>query len=115
MALEDGEDVEELADRNRKRGKNKLPIDVEVSGRSMPVSDFGSRARKASVPDYARSPGSKRKRAVKSATPSVSEDDDDGHQSVGAFSRVSSLIYVLLCSRNAAKHRRPIAMTFSPL
>ncbi|KAJ7857605.1 SNF2-family ATP dependent chromatin remodeling factor snf21 [Mycena leptocephala] len=56
IALEDGEDVEELADRNRQRGKNKLPIDVEVSGRSTPVSDFGSRARKASVLDYARSP-----------------------------------------------------------
>ncbi|KAJ7356681.1 SNF2-family ATP dependent chromatin remodeling factor snf21 [Mycena albidolilacea] len=86
MALEDGEDLEELAERSRKRGTNKLLRDAEASGRGTPVSDTDSRARKAkkgksrmSAPDYEPSLGSKRKRGLKSisATPSVEDDDDD--------------------------------------
>ncbi|KAJ6573921.1 SNF2-family ATP dependent chromatin remodeling factor snf21 [Mycena vulgaris] len=89
MALEEGEDLEELADRSRKRGTNKLLRDAEASGRGTPVSDSDSRARKAKkgksrmgVPDYEPSLGSKRKRGVKSmsVTPSVNEDDDDDRQ-----------------------------------
>ncbi|KAJ7151627.1 SNF2-family ATP dependent chromatin remodeling factor snf21 [Mycena filopes] len=89
MALEDGEDLEELADRSRKRGTNKLLRDAEASGRGTPVSDSDSRARKAkkgksrmSAPDYEPSLGSKRKRGVKSmsVTPSVNEDDDEDRQ-----------------------------------
>ncbi|KAJ7785661.1 SNF2-family ATP dependent chromatin remodeling factor snf21 [Mycena metata] len=88
MALEDGEDLEELADRSRKqRGTNKLLRDAEASGRGTPVSDSDSRARKGkkgksrmSAPDYEL--GSKRKRAVKSlsVTPSANEDDDEDRQ-----------------------------------
>ncbi|KAJ7037457.1 SNF2-family ATP dependent chromatin remodeling factor snf21 [Mycena alexandri] len=90
MALEDGEDLEELADRSRKqRGTNKLLRDAEASGRGTPVSDSDSRARKGkkgksrmSAPDYEPSLGSKRKRGVKSmsVTPSVNEDDDEDRQ-----------------------------------
>ncbi|KAF7367428.1 Chromatin structure-remodeling complex subunit snf21 [Mycena sanguinolenta] len=88
MALEDGEDLEELAERTRKRGTNKLLRDAEASGRGTPISDTDSRARKAKkgksrmAPDYEPALGSKRKRAVKSisATPSVNEDDDDDRQ-----------------------------------
>ncbi|KAJ7171766.1 SNF2-family ATP dependent chromatin remodeling factor snf21 [Mycena crocata] len=88
MALEDGEDLEELADRSRKRGTNKLLRDAEASGRGTPVSDSDSRARKAKkgksrmAPDYEPALGSKRKRGVKSmsVTPSVNEDDDEDRQ-----------------------------------
>ncbi|KAJ7037489.1 hypothetical protein C8F04DRAFT_1257053 [Mycena alexandri] len=90
MALEDGEDLEELADRSRKqRGMNKLLRDAEASGRGTPVSDSDSRARKGkkgksrmSAPDYEPSLGSKRERGVKSmsVTPSVNEDDDEDRQ-----------------------------------
>ncbi|KAJ7039111.1 hypothetical protein C8F04DRAFT_1179081 [Mycena alexandri] len=90
MALEDGEDLEELADRSRKqRGTNKLLRDAEASGRGTPVSDSDSRARKGkkgksrmSAPDYEPSLGSKRERGVKSmsVTPSVNEDDDEDRQ-----------------------------------
>ncbi|KAJ7630412.1 SNF2-family ATP dependent chromatin remodeling factor snf21 [Roridomyces roridus] len=80
MALEDGEDLEELADRNRKsRAASRL-----VSGRGTPVSDTDSRGRKAKKgkarQDY--EVGNKRKRVVKelSLTPSVNDDDDDDRQ-----------------------------------
>ncbi|KAJ6498002.1 SNF2-family ATP dependent chromatin remodeling factor snf21 [Mycena vitilis] len=87
QALEDGEDLEELTERSRRRGANKLLRDAEASGRGTPVSDSESRARKAkkgksrmSAPDYEL--GSKRKRGVKSlsVTPSANEDDDDDRQ-----------------------------------
>ncbi|KAJ7859520.1 SNF2-family ATP dependent chromatin remodeling factor snf21 [Mycena olivaceomarginata] len=76
MALEDGE----VAQRNSKRGTNKLLRDAEAWGRGTPVSD--SRARKGksrmSAADYQPALGSKRKRGIEStsATPSVNEDDD---------------------------------------
>jgi hypothetical protein len=102
QALEDGEDLEELAERSRKRGTNKLLRDAEASGRGTPVSDTDSRARKAkkgksrmSAPDYEPSLGSKRKRGLKSisATPSV-EDDDDDRQPVGASPFHTSLPFI---------------------
>ncbi|KAJ7139490.1 SNF2-family ATP dependent chromatin remodeling factor snf21 [Mycena epipterygia] len=89
MALEDGEDLEELADRSRRRGANKLLRDAEASGRGTPVSDSDSRARKTKkgksrmgAPDFEPSLGSKRKRGVKSmsVTPSVNEDDEEDRQ-----------------------------------
>ncbi|KAF8213753.1 SNF2 family N-terminal domain-containing protein [Mycena galopus ATCC 62051] len=75
MALEDGEDLEELAERSRKRGTNKLLRDAEASGLEKGKS-------RMSAPDYEPSLGSKRKRGVKSnsVTPSVNEDDDDDRQ-----------------------------------
>ncbi|KAJ7102506.1 SNF2-family ATP dependent chromatin remodeling factor snf21 [Mycena belliarum] len=88
MALEEGEDLEELAERSRRRGANRLLREAEPSGRGTPVSDSESRARKAKKgksrmgPDYEPATGSKRKRGVKSmsVTPSVNEDDDDDRQ-----------------------------------
>ncbi|KAK7064785.1 chromatin structure-remodeling complex subunit snf21 [Favolaschia claudopus] len=87
MALEDGEDLEELADRTRRRGAaSKL---AEASTRGTPVSDTDSRGRKGRKGkgrggggDYEPALGSKRKRVIKSmsATPSVNEDDDDDRQ-----------------------------------
>lgn len=103
QALEDGEDLEELAERSRKRGTNKLLRDAEASGRGTPVSDSDSRARKAkkgksrmSAPDYEI--GSKRKRGVKSlsVTPSANEDDDDDRQPVGG-PFISSELAVNFC------------------
>jgi ATP-dependent helicase STH1/SNF2 len=90
QALEEGEDLEELTDRARRRGTNKLLRDAEASGRGTPVSDSDSRARKVkkgksrmNAPDEP-SLGNKRKRGVKSmsVTPSVNEDDEDDRQMV---------------------------------
>ncbi|KAF9524663.1 SNF2-family ATP dependent chromatin remodeling factor snf21 [Crepidotus variabilis] len=93
MALEDGEDIQELADRTRekkdRRAHNKLIKDTEVSGRNTPASDImeGGSSRggrkpkkgKAKANDYEPATGSKRKRGMKSLsiTPDGDEDDDD--------------------------------------
>ncbi|CAK5279848.1 unnamed protein product [Mycena citricolor] len=85
MALEEGEDLEELADRTRKRAAAAV---VPVSGRGTPMSDIdSSRGRKKKgrgrppLHDFESGPG-KRKRGHKSmsVTPSVVDDDDDERQ-----------------------------------
>ncbi|KAJ6542741.1 SNF2 family N-terminal domain-containing protein [Mycena capillaripes] len=73
MALENGEDLEELADRSRKR--RSIFKDAEASARGTPISDSESRARKSKGP----SRGNKRKKS-RSPTPSVDEDDEDERQ-----------------------------------
>jgi len=86
MAIEDGEDLEELVDRARgrkeRRAANKLIKDTEVSGRGTPASDSGrGRLKKGkSKAEFGTPvPNSKRKRGMKSmsATPSVNGDEDD--------------------------------------
>jgi len=95
QALEDGEDIQELADRNRekkeRRVQNKLLRDTEVSGRNTPASDsVDGRGRKlkkgkAKANDYEPAAGSKRKRGLKSmsVTPDLDDDEED-HESVSA-------------------------------
>lgn len=85
MALEDGQDLQELTDRTRKaRATNRLL--KEASNRGTPVSDTDSRGRrgrkpkaKNTVPEYDTPTGGKRKRGQKSlsVTPSVPDDDED--------------------------------------
>jgi hypothetical protein len=86
QALEDGEDIQELAERARdkkdRRAQNKLL--KEGSARNTPASDvIDGRGRKpkkgkAKANDYDGA-GSKRKRGMKSmsATPEIDDDDDD--------------------------------------
>ncbi|KAJ7657873.1 SNF2-family ATP dependent chromatin remodeling factor snf21 [Mycena polygramma] len=83
MALENGEDLEELVDRSRTRGLFRV---ADPSGPGTPASDSDSRARKTkkgksrmNETDYDTSRGNKRKRGT--ATPSVHEDDEDDRQS----------------------------------
>jgi len=95
QALEDGEDIQELADRTRekkdRRVQNKLLRDTEVSGRNTPASDsVDGRGRKlkkgkAKANDYEPVAGSKRKRGLKSmsATPDMDDDEED-HELVSA-------------------------------
>ncbi|KAJ3879309.1 SNF2-family ATP dependent chromatin remodeling factor snf21 [Lentinula edodes] len=89
MALEDGEDLQELTDKTRerkeRRATNKLLKETEVSNRGTPASDTESRGRrgrkaKSKLNNDEPAAGSKRKRgAMKSmsVTPSIAEDDDD--------------------------------------
>lgn len=90
QALEDGEDIQELADRTRekkeRRAQNKFLRDAEASGRNTPASDSvdgrGRKPKKGKAKannDYEPSIGSKRKRGMKSmsATPDVDDDNDD--------------------------------------
>lgn len=90
MALEEGEDIQELTERARdrkdRRAANKL-MKEDTSNRGTPVSDIESRGRKnkkgkAKASDYEPNTGSKRKRGMKSmsVTPSVNGDDDDEHE-----------------------------------
>ncbi|KAJ3514926.1 hypothetical protein NLJ89_g2080 [Agrocybe chaxingu] len=90
MALEGGEDIQELSERVRekkeRRAQNKLMKDE--SGRNTPASDVvDGRGRKpkkgkAKANDYEPAAGSKRKRGLKSisATPDGDDDDDDHDQ-----------------------------------
>jgi ATP-dependent helicase STH1/SNF2 len=89
MALEDGEDLQELKEKTRekkeRRATNKLLKEAEASNRGTPASDTesrGRRGRKAKARTNIDEPvvGSKRKRGpMKSAsvTPSLADDDDD--------------------------------------
>jgi ATP-dependent helicase STH1/SNF2 len=92
QALEEGEDIQELAERVRdkkeRRLNNKFLAAAETSGRGTPASDVeaGGRGRKGkkgkakmTPPDYDLTPTGKRKRGVKSTsvTPSINDDDDD--------------------------------------
>ncbi|KAF8640822.1 hypothetical protein AX17_000471 [Amanita inopinata Kibby_2008] len=92
MALEEGEDLQELSERARekkeRRVTNKLLKDAEVSARGTPASDSDSRGRKgrkgkAKATDHEPPVGGKRKRGNKSmsVTPSIAEDDDEDHDS----------------------------------
>ncbi|KII86364.1 hypothetical protein PLICRDRAFT_56081 [Plicaturopsis crispa FD-325 SS-3] len=92
MALEEGEDMQELTDRARdkkdRRMANKLLKDNDVSGRGTPVSDTDGRGRKSkkgkgkmNAPDFGGTPANgKRKRGGQksmSVTPSINDDDDE--------------------------------------
>ncbi|TFK76642.1 hypothetical protein BDN72DRAFT_806622 [Pluteus cervinus] len=88
IALEEGEDLQELSERARdrkdRRATNKLIREAEASGRGTPASETDSRGRKgkkgkAKVTDYDTPSGSKRKRGVKSmsVTPSINDDEED--------------------------------------
>ncbi|KAG1825464.1 SNF2 family N-terminal domain-containing protein [Suillus subaureus] len=90
MAVEDGEDLQELVDRARgkkeRRAANKLLKDTDTPGRNTPTSDVGVGRKgkkgkgKMTANDY-DTPGvaGKRKRGMKSmsVTPSVIDDDDE--------------------------------------
>ncbi|GLB36607.1 putative snf2-ATP coupling, chromatin remodelling complex [Lyophyllum shimeji] len=91
MALEEGEDLQELSerarDRKERRAANKLLKDAEASNRGTPASDIDPRARKAKkgkakAADYEPNAGSKRKRGMKSlsVTPSENGDDDEENE-----------------------------------
>lgn len=94
QALEDGEDIQELAERARdkkdRRAHNKL-LKEDASGRNTPASDviIDGRGRKPKkgknkANDYEPAIGSKRKRGIKSlsVTPEADDDDDDDHEIV---------------------------------
>ncbi|KIL71095.1 hypothetical protein M378DRAFT_20506 [Amanita muscaria Koide BX008] len=92
MALEDGEDLQELSERARekkeRRATNKLLKDTEASVRGTPISDSDSRGRKArkgktKAVDQEAPANGKRKRGNKSmsVTPSIADDDDEDHES----------------------------------
>jgi ATP-dependent helicase STH1/SNF2 len=94
MAVEDGEDLQELADKARgkkeRRATNKVLKESETPGRSTPVSETDARGRKArkgkaKMADYdPPAPPGKRKRGMKSmsVTPSVNEEDEEDRNSV---------------------------------
>ncbi|KAK7468468.1 ATP-dependent DNA helicase Snf21 [Stygiomarasmius scandens] len=87
MALEDGEDIEEIADRKRerkeRRANNKFLRDAEASNRGTPVAsdtDSRGRKRKGKAKAVEETPiGGKRKRGMKSmsVTPSIAGDEED--------------------------------------
>ncbi|KAF4623491.1 hypothetical protein D9613_001581 [Agrocybe pediades] len=87
QALEEGEDIQELAERARDKKERRLQNRLlkEESGRNTPASDVvDGRGRKpkkgkAKANDYDAPISTKRKRAVKdmSATPDGDDDDDD--------------------------------------
>jgi len=95
--LEEGEDIQQLAERNRekkeRRTTSKLIREVE-SGTGTPISEGGrGRGRKGKAkmvePDFEPVVNGKRKRGMKSlsVTPSVQEDDDEGRDSVSCIQR----------------------------
>ncbi|KAG1738616.1 SNF2 family N-terminal domain-containing protein [Suillus paluster] len=90
MAVEDGEDLQELVDRARgkkeRRAANKLLKESDTPGRGTPASDVGVGRKgkkgkgKMATNDYDMpTVAGKRKRGMKSmsVTPSVNEDDDE--------------------------------------
>ncbi|KAJ3768128.1 SNF2-family ATP dependent chromatin remodeling factor snf21 [Lentinula raphanica] len=89
MALEEGEDLQELTDKTRerkeRRATNKLLREAEASNRGTPASDTESRGRRGRKPKpkiniEEPAVGSKRKRGgmkSMSVTPSIADDDDD--------------------------------------
>ncbi|KAJ4485467.1 SNF2-family ATP dependent chromatin remodeling factor snf21 [Lentinula aciculospora] len=89
MALEEGEDLQELTDKTRerkeRRATHKLLRDAEASNRGTPASDTESRGRrgrkaKSKMNNDEPPAGSKRKRGgmkSMSVTPSIADDDDD--------------------------------------
>ncbi|KAF6765924.1 SNF2-family ATP dependent chromatin remodeling factor snf21 [Ephemerocybe angulata] len=96
QALEEGEDIEELAEKARDKKDRRLANKLmrEESGRGTPVSETDGRGRKnkkgkAKANDYDSLPaGSKRKRGKhQSETPSMMGDDDDDEQDNGGKRR----------------------------
>ncbi|KXN84808.1 Chromatin structure-remodeling complex subunit snf21 [Leucoagaricus sp. SymC.cos] len=88
MALEEGEDLQELSERARekkeRRLNNKLLKEAEASARGTPVSDVDSRGRKTKKGKNKvdePSTGNKRKRGQKSisVTPSIADDEEEDH------------------------------------
>ncbi|PPQ84062.1 hypothetical protein CVT26_013991, partial [Gymnopilus dilepis] len=111
MALEEGEDLQELAERARemkdRRLQNKLLREAEASGRNTPASNAdGGRGRKtkkskAKANDLDLPPaGSSRKRGMKSmsVTPELDDDHDEDHDPT------SDILYSFL--RNGERPRR---------
>lgn len=94
MAVEDGEDLQELADRTRgkkeRRATNKLLKESDTPGRGTPASETDARGRKsrkgkAKMNDYEPSAAAcKRKRGMKSmsVTSSVHEEDEEDRDTV---------------------------------
>lgn len=94
MAVEEGEDLQELADKARgkkeRRATSKVLKESETPGRSTPASETDSRGRKvrkgkAKMNDYEPpAAAGKRKRGMKSmsVTPSVNEEDEEDRDSV---------------------------------
>jgi ATP-dependent helicase STH1/SNF2 len=123
QALEEGEDLQELAERARdkkdRRAMNKLLRETETSGRGTPISDTESRGRKGkkgknkmNAPDYEPVVpiGNKRKRGVKSlsVTPSINEEDDEDRDQV--FSDVFRLRFgvQLSIAQKRRKMKQPV-------
>lgn len=94
MAVEDGEDLQELADKARekkeRRATNKLLKESETPGRTTPASETDGRGRKVrkgktKMADYEPpAAAGKRKRGMKSmsVTPSINEEDEEDRDSV---------------------------------
>lgn len=121
MAVEDGEDLQELADKARgkkdRRATNKILKESETPGRSTPASETGGRkARKgkAKMADFEPSaaPG-KRKRGMKSmsVTPSVNEEDEEDRDSVCGHLHAFVLLLTFPVARNGAKQRPRIFLS----
>lgn len=120
MAVEDGEDLQELADKARgkkeRRAMNKLSKESETPGRSTPASETDGRGRKvrkgkAKMADHEpQAAAGKRKRGMKSmsVTPSVNEEDEEDRDSVCGHAHFCVLILTFLVTRNVARRRRKI-------
>jgi hypothetical protein len=113
QALEEGEDIQELADRARekkeRRAQNKLLRDTEASGQNTPAFDSvdgrGRKPKKGKAKannDYEPAAGSKRKRGPKSvsATPDI-EDDEEDHESVSGEKSLICYMFYLDVSETA--------------
>lgn len=118
MAVEDGEDLQELADRTRgkkeRRATNKILKESETPGRSTPASETDGRGRKArkgkaKMPEYEPpAAAGKRKRGMKSmsVTPSVNEEDEEDRDSVcGHLHAFCVLTLTFPVIRNGARQR----------
>lgn len=130
QALEEGEDLQELADRMREkhaRRANRLMSAPDTPNRSTPVSDVEGRGRKGkknkgkmTPPDYEPLSIIKRKRGPKSmsVTPSINDNDDDDDDrdmvcTLDSFSTIP-LLMRWLC-RNGARPNRFQLTTYRPL
>ena len=112
QALEEGEDIDEVAERARDGAKDKKERSVQrkllkendTSGRGTPASEVDGRGRKpkkgkAKANDYENTgpSGSKRKRGLKSLSVTPEFDDEDegeGHNTVG-FNYQSEILRIL--------------------
>jgi len=103
MAVEDGEDLQELADKTRgkkeRRVTNKLIKESETPGRGTPASETDARGRKArkgkaKMADFEPAAAvGKRKRGMKSmsVTPSINGEDEEDRDSKRRKTKVSDI------------------------
>jgi ATP-dependent helicase STH1/SNF2 len=79
--LEEGEDIQEIAERARAKKERRLAKALgEDSARGTPASDGETRGRKKkgkAKADYAPIITNKRKRAIKSLTPSIDDEEEE--------------------------------------